>query len=237
MNFEKIVLKIINFFDYFKTKKIYSFLAKKIKKNPVIFDVGAHHGETIILAKNFFLSPEIYSFEISKKNFIVLQKKLNKEKFKKVYIFNFGFSNIPGNSIFNQSLESSSSTISKVNKKSKYFLKKLKILGKNPNNFFEEQICKLERVDDFCKSNNIKKIDLLKIDTEGHELFVLKGAEKLLRKINFIFFEHHYDNMIMKGYNFSDIHHFLLKNNFKKIFKSKMFFRKTFEYIYINNNL
>ena len=45
-------------------------------------------------------------------------------------------------------------------------------------------------------------------------------------------FEHHYDNMIKKDYTFRDINKLLIKNNFKKIYKLKMPFRKTFEYIY-----
>ena len=45
-------------------------------------------------------------------------------------------------------------------------------------------------------------------------------------------FEHHYDNMIKKGYTFEDINKLLIKNNFNKIYKSRMPFRKTFEYIY-----
>ena len=49
-----------------------------------------------------------------------------------------------------------------------------------------------------------------------------------------IFLEHHYDNMIEKGYKFADINNLLIKNNFKKIFKCKMPFRKTFEYLYQN---
>ena len=43
--------------------------------------------------------------------------------------------------------------------------------------------------------------------------------------------------MLIKKYNFSDIHNLLKKNNFEKIFKAKMPFRKTFEYIYKNENL
>jgi len=45
-------------------------------------------------------------------------------------------------------------------------------------------------------------------------------------------FEHHYDNMIKKGYTFTDINKLLIKNHFKKIYKSRMPFRKVFEYIY-----
>ena len=39
-------------------------------------------------------------------------------------------------------------------------------------------------------------------------------------------FEHHYHNMLIKKYKFSDIHELLIKNNFKQIFKNKMPFRK-----------
>ena len=45
-----------------------------------------------------------------------------------------------------------------------------------------------------------------------------------------------YDNMIDKDYSFSDICNILKKNNFALKFKSKMYFRKTFEYIFENLN-
>ena len=49
-----------------------------------------------------------------------------------------------------------------------------------------------------------------------------------------ILFEHHFDDMILKEYKFSDINNLLIQNNFKQIFKIRMPFRKTFEYIYLN---
>ena len=80
----------------------------------------------------------------------------------------------------------------------------------------------------------IKKLDFLKIDTEGYEFEILLGAKKNINNINLVLFEHHYDDMIKKNYKFSDVHDFLNKNNFNQIFKAKMPFRKTFEYIYKN---
>ena len=76
---------------------------------------------------------------------------------------------------------------------------------------------------------------MLKIDTEGYELNVLKGLSKHNNKIKLIYFEHHYDDMIIKNYKFNDINKILLKFGFKKIYKSKMYFRKSFEYIYENS--
>ena len=81
---------------------------------------------------------------------------------------------------------------------------------------------------------NINEVDLIKIDTEGFEFNILKGLGDKIKKIKNIFFEHHYDDMIIKNYKISNINDLLKENNFKKIYKAKMPFRKSFEYIYQN---
>ena len=83
---------------------------------------------------------------------------------------------------------------------------------------------------------DLKHIDILKIDTEGFEFDVIRGADESLKLVNFILFEHHFDQMIIKNYKFSQINEYLTKLNFKKIIKFKMPFRKTFEYIYVNED-
>ena len=135
-----------------------------------------------------------------------------------------------------QLLESSSTTISRINENSKYFKKKMKILGIEKSEYPKEIEINLETFDNYFLMKKLNKIDLLKIDTEGHEMYVLKGCKKTLKFINFIYFEHHYDDMLDKGYTFSDINEFLKINGFKKVYKSKMYFRKTFEYVYQNSN-
>ena len=39
--------------------------------------------------------------------------------------------------------------------------------------------------------------------------------------------------MIIKNYTFSDIHNLLKNNGFRRVYKIKMPFRKSFDYIYI----
>ena len=90
-------------------------------------------------------------------------------------------------------------------------------------------------LDSFIEKNNIEYVDLLKIDTEGYEYNVLKGLAKNICNIKLIYFEHHYDDMIIKNYKFKDIHSLLSKKGFIMIKKSKMLFRKSFEYVYENN--
>jgi len=131
-----------------------------------------------------------------------------------------------------QMVESSSSTIRDINQNSKYFNKKKKLLYSSKEDFFKKIDVNQITLNKYTKINSIEKIDFLKIDTEGYELDVLIGLENKIEKVRFILFEHHYHDMIKKNYTFSDINYFLLKNNFIQIYKSKMPFRKTFEYIY-----
>ena len=85
------------------------------------------------------------------------------------------------------------------------------------------------------RKKKLTNVDLVKIDTEGYEYEILKGAESSLKNIKIILFEHHYDRMIKKNYKFRDMYSLLKKNSFVLKYKSKMPFRKTFEYIFFNN--
>jgi len=229
---------IINSFDYLQQKKIFVFLKKKLKKNAILFDVGAHHGETINNFIKYFDFSNIHSFEASNKNFKTLKNKIKKHLDNRIFLNNFGLSDLNKSLKIKQFQETSSTTLSKINHNSKYFKRKIKVLGLKENKkIYENCDVELNQLDNYCEKNKINKIDLLKIDTEGHEYFVIKGSINTLKKIKYIYFEHHYDDMLIKGYKYSDIHDLLKKHNFVKIFKSKMFFRKTFEYIYENSKL
>ena len=55
-------------------------------------------------------------------------------------------------------------------------------------------------------------------------------------KSEIYFFEYHYDDMCKKNYTYSDISKLLKNNNFKKLHKNKMPFKKIFEYLWVNND-
>ena len=233
-----IVKLIINFFDHFQQKKIFKFLKNKIQKNATLFDVGAHHGETINNFIKYFSFSNIHSFEASNKNYKVLKIKFKKKNESKIFLNNFGLSDLNKSLKIKEFEETSSTTLSDINNDSKYYKRKMEVLGlKDNEKIYRNSDVKLIRLDNYCEEKKINKIDLLKIDTEGHEYFVIKGSTNALTKIKYIYFEHHYDDMLIKGYKYSDIHDFLKKYNFIRIYKSKMFFRKTFEYIYKNSKL
>ncbi len=235
MIFSRFVLLVLNYFDYFQQYKMIKLIKEKFSKPIVVFDIGAHYGETVNLLNKKLDIDIIYSFEASPKNFEILkknQKKLNSKKFK---IYNFGLGEELSEKFINQTIESSSSTINNINLESKYFQRKLNVLNIKDKNLFQQKLpVKIITLDYFIEKENINYIDLLKIDTEGYEFNILKGISKFYKKVRLIYLEHHYDDMIIKNYKFGDIHRLLKNYGFKKIKKSKMFFRKSFEYIYEN---
>ena len=233
----KVIRNILNLLDYLNQKKILKIIKKKSQDKLIIIDVGAHFGETIGIIKKNLDFKKIYSFEASPLNFKILENNFPNELNSNIEIYNYALGEINSETFINQTLESSSSTINDINLKSKYLYRKLKILNITDKNFFSKKIpIKIITLDSFINEKKINKIDLLKIDTEGYEFNILKGLIKNFSKIKLIYFEHHYDDMIIKNYNFSDINNLLIKFGFRKIFKNKMLFRKSFEYLYENQN-
>ena len=238
----KIFFKIfIYLIDLIHKNKIINFLKKKLpNKSLKIIDVGAHHGETVKLFIKNFKIEKICCYEPSKNNFLKLKKNTLSLKHKKIdiKIFNLGIGESKKIVLFNQISESSSSTFSKINFNSQYYKKKNNIL----KFFFGKDYIKdsysveLNTLKEQMTKNNLEIVDLLKIDTEGYEFEVIKGLKKKIRKVNFIYFEHHFDQMILKNYTLRDVHKYLENEGFKKILKLKMPFRKTFEYIYANKS-
>ena len=182
-------LKILAIFDFYYQKKLFSFLKNRGYRNfDYIFDIGAHHGESIQLFLKNFKIKNIYSFEASNENFKILQKNTKKlqKKFDNVNILieNFAVGDEEKIVKMKQMNESSSSTINSYNVKSKYFKKKSLFLFSSKNkNFFSEIDVKQVSLSNYMIEKNINEIDFIKIDTEGYEYYVLKGLQNQFKKI------------------------------------------------------
>ena len=225
----------------FIKKKIINFFNKKKINLEYIIDVGAHHGETIKFFLKYFQLKKIYSFEASPENYLILKKNINKLKEnlkQKIQIENIALGKNNRFGFFNQMFESSSSTFNQININSNYYSRKKFFLGLKKNkDLFKKVEVKIISLDSYFLKKNLNKIDLLKIDTEGFEFEILQGLQNNIKNINFILFEHHYDDMIKKNYKFKDINNLLTLNNFKLIYKAKMPFRKSFEYIFSKEDI
>jgi FkbM family methyltransferase len=78
---------------------------------------------------------------------------------------------------------------------------------------------KMTTIDDFCKDESIGQIDLLKIDTQGYELEVLKGATRLLnsKSIGIIYTEVCFVRYYQHQPLFQDVYDYLYKQGYRLV--------------------
>lgn len=158
-------------------------LAKNLDKieRPIMFDVGANLGEYSLLLSKAFPQAEIYAFEPNETTFKQLVVNVDSS----VKSFNTGMgSEEKIEKIFTYADELTSGHASMYSEVFRSFYKDRK------DGLVEIEI-QLTTLDLFCEQEGIKGIDFLKIDTEGNELNVLRGASKMLTegKVKIIQFE------------------------------------------------
>ena len=197
-------------------KRIVKFIDNKNIR--IVLDIGAHKGEFLNHIKKIKSIRKVYSLEPQKKIFKELLKEIDNKKF---FAYNIAISNNNGKQKMQINDFSMTSTLSKLNEKSKYYKIKNLIIGNKKKKF---EFIKTEKLDFFTKKRKLKNIDLLKIDTEGHELNVVKSGLKTLKKTKYLLVEFRQNDLYL-NYSSSLLHKMITKNNFElvKNFKFPMF--------------
>ena len=185
-------------------KKVFEIATKYIKKNSIVLDVGANFGQLSVLFSKHKENVEVYSFEASNYIFRILVKNI-KENNANAKPFN----NLVGNKTEQDSL------IKKLNisKFNTYGSNKIeKVDFKNEKNLEVEKINSI-KIDDISFD---KQISLMKIDVQGYDLEVLKGAKNTIIKYQMpIIFEYEEDFAIDFNYNFNSFEKFIDEINYK----------------------
>jgi len=224
---------------YFDNIKVFkNFLSER--ETVTIFDVGANIGQSVIRYRKAFPNSEIYSFEPYKEAFDVLCA--NNINDKKVHTFNIALSNNTGfqNFIVNKD-SSSNSSFNSFNLDSRSIANN--VHPKVSHNLSSVKVA-IDTIDNIVKNIHCKKIDILKIDTQGHELQVLDGASKTLALgiIDFISTEIIFDDIYSQSLSFWDIENRILKHGFRlydicHIYKDLKRMRTHWvEVVYVNTN-
>jgi FkbM family methyltransferase len=146
-------------------KYLLSFMNIKNSEVKTVLDIGANIGNFTILSHKLFPKAKIFSFEPIPFTFSILEKNIGKQK--NIKIFNKAVGEKTGSQLM--SFDEDSSGLSRFSNKGTEV--------------------KVTSLDDFIKEEKISTIDLLKIDTETFESYVLKGATKSLAKTKFICIE------------------------------------------------
>lgn len=160
-------------------KSIFKKLESLKQDSYCLFDVGANKGDFTKMILDFFKNDniEVHSFEPSKAAFELLNDSIKSDK---VILNNKGLGKKAG--LFPFYTDSPGSGTASLTKR------KLDHVGVD---FHYSEDVLIDTLDDYCRVNNIKEIDLLKIDVEGHEFDVLEGSREMLKreKIKMVSFE------------------------------------------------
>lgn len=207
-------LGILNYKDFKVSGE--SFFINYLRKNyklQTIFDVGANKGNYTQIFKE--LNCQIHSFEPHPKTAAVLKKRF--ELVPNVKVHDFGLSDQNTEAVIYDYAQNDGSSHASVFQE---VIEELHHAGATATQI------QLKTLDSVVESENLNHISLLKIDTEGNELNVLRGAQKTLKafKVDIIHFEFNEMNTVsrvflkdfiqlLSGYNF----YRLLPNGFLPI--------------------
>ena len=214
----------IFFFDvldkYFHQKKILNYLKKNLENIEIFFDIGSHKGTYTDLIINNFNVKKVIMFEPQKIIFKFIKKKYIKNR--RIIIYNQAVSDKKNRQTLYINKHDLTSSLSRIDKKNRYLNIKARLFGGSINDMIKKKSdVNSSKLSEMIKKNKITKIDLLKIDTEGHELQVLKGTGSFLKKnVNYMLIEIHNSDIFL-NYDSKKIHNYLKKNQFtlKKVFK------------------
>ena len=138
----------------------------------------------------------------------------------------------PGRYQFHESILDETLTFILPKEDSLYLKKKNMILFQKSRNAFKTTSAQLTTLDDFIKEYNIDYIDIFKVDVEGFEYQVLRGANIALRdkKINVVQFVRHTNDM--REDNFLVINEFLRVRGYLRVKEIKHTFGDFSEMLY-----
>ena len=232
--FRKIALIFFDLIDKFiHQKKILSSLLKLKKKINIYVDVGSHFGLYADFIDTNFNPQKIFLFEPQIKIFNRIEEKY--ELNKKFKVNNSAVSNENAIKSLHINKHDLTSSFTEFNNDNHYLNYKAKLFGGSLSEMIlNSEKVETVRLDTYIDNEEISEIDLLKIDTEGHELEVLKGLGKKISDVGIILIEFHNDNIYL-NYESAKIHEHLVKSEFELIEKIKFPFTEWEDRIYINS--
>ena len=144
----------------------------------VFVDVGANIGQTSLTALISYPSAKVLAFEPDQMTFGALREKVRNARFQP---YKLALSDTSGDARFFDygAFATSNSLVGDA----QYAMR-----AGHP---VTVRTVQCETLDGFCRGHSIDRIDVLKIDTEGHEMAVLRGASEMLAAhcIRFVYVE------------------------------------------------
>lgn len=171
-------------------------------ENLIVFDVGTNIGETLLNFAKLIPNGQVHGFEPDKLNYDRCSENLKMNSFKNIQLNNLGLGSEAGQFFIKTDTHSNRGG----NKISSEFIE---------NN---TEVVNIVTLDQYMIDKQIAKIDLIKIDVEGYELHVLKGATEVIKKSKPVFFIELDDNNLKEqGHSAKALIRFLSEHHYSII--------------------
>lgn len=166
----------------------------------IFFDVGAHHGTYTSLILNLFKTYEGHLFEPTPASFSKLIERFSLDN--NLTLNNLALSNFKGNTDFIIYPDDPTRN-------------GLTGVGRELNFTSETLKCDVSKGDDYSNKKKIERINLLKIDAEGHDFKVLQGFSDYISNelIDVIQFEYTFKHADMRT-TLRDYYEFFMDNSY-----------------------
>jgi FkbM family methyltransferase len=168
---------------------------------PLILDVGANRGQSIERFRRAFPGSVIHAFEPDRAAFAELERRCG--HLPGVHLNHLALGARPEQRTF---LHNSRDDMSS------FLQPSVDAWGEVTDRYPVEVIT----ADDYCAARGIERLDILKSDTQGFDLAVLQGAQRLLerRAVRLVFMEITFSKMYEELPRFDQIYAFLLDRGF-----------------------
>lgn len=144
---------------------------KTEKKMLTVFDVGTNRGLYIDMFLNKPIESSIHSFEPIQSLYDDLEKKYGNNK--NIFLNRSCVSDKMGEVTFHELLNPETDGCSSIIERPVF---------KQRNWPYKSYTVSSLTIDEYCKNNNVKNIDFLKVDVEGAEFSVILGCKNILKK-------------------------------------------------------
>lgn len=169
-----------------------------VNKGDIVLDVGTNIGETLLnFAKLAGTKGFVYGFEPDNVNFANLRRNIALNDFQNVHVFNFGISD--------------KQEAVKLYRVDPHNLGMNRILAESEASQFDDfTAIETRTLDDVIAENDIRRLDVIKIDIEGYEMHALRGAKGVLAKFRpRLFIEVGYARLLNNGTSPTEMIEFL----------------------------
>jgi FkbM family methyltransferase len=187
---------LVDWYIYFGIKdESHLILFSLCRSDSCVLDVGANNGAVMLQMANICRQGIVFGFEPDQWNFKRLQKNIERNNSSNYRVFNFGLGETEDHAVI--------STIDENNR------------GMNRIDAGAEHghQVRITTIDHFARREMLLRLDLIKIDTEGYELKILKGAAEMLKCFRpTLFIEVDDNNLRFQGDSAQELVSYLVEN-------------------------